>query len=56
MYGLKQDWALAPKKRHFVLEDYEGAVPRWCPGCGDLAVLTAVQRLARDEQLIPEKT
>jgi len=28
----------------------------WCPGCGDLAVLTAIQRLCRDEQLPPEKT
>jgi 2-oxoglutarate ferredoxin oxidoreductase subunit beta len=30
-------------------------MPRWCPGCGDHAVLTAVQRLCRDEQLQPEK-
>ena len=56
MYGLKQDWVLEPKARHFVLEDYEGAVPRWCPGCGDHGVLGAVQRLAREEQLPPEKT
>lgn len=56
MQGIKCDWALQPRPRTFVLEDYEGAVPRWCPGCGDLAVLTAVQRLCRDEQLPPEKT
>ena len=55
MYGLKQDWDLEPKPRHFVLEDYEGGEPRWCPGCGDLAILAATQRLIRDEQLPPEK-
>jgi 2-oxoglutarate ferredoxin oxidoreductase subunit beta len=31
-------------------------VPRWCSGCGDNAILSAVQRLCRDEQLAPEKT
>jgi 2-oxoglutarate ferredoxin oxidoreductase subunit beta len=56
MYGLKQDWQSEPFARRFVLEDYEGRMPRWCPGCGDHAVLGAVQRLARDEQLLPEKT
>jgi 2-oxoglutarate ferredoxin oxidoreductase subunit beta len=56
MFGLKQDWQLDEKARHFVLEDYEGAAPRWCSGCGDNAVLSAVQRLARDLQLVPEKT
>ncbi|MGE5834507.1 MAG: thiamine pyrophosphate-dependent enzyme [Acidobacteriota bacterium] len=38
------------------LEDYQGGVPRWCTGCGDNAILAAVQRLCRDEQLRPEKT
>jgi 2-oxoglutarate/2-oxoacid ferredoxin oxidoreductase subunit beta len=38
------------------LEDYQGGVPRWCTGCGDNAILTAVQRLCRDEGLEPEKT
>jgi 2-oxoglutarate ferredoxin oxidoreductase subunit beta len=42
--------------RYFTLEDYEGGVARWCPGCGDLAVLTAVQKILRDEQVTPEKT
>jgi len=31
-------------------------VPRWCTGCGDNAILAAVQRLCRDEDLRPEKT
>ena len=56
MYGLKKDWLLEPRPRVFCLEDYEGGVPRWCPGCGDSAVLGAVQRLCRDKQLAPEDT
>ena len=41
---------------HFSLEDYQSGVPRWCTGCGDNAILAAVQRLCRDEGLRPEKT
>ena len=40
----------------FQLEDYQSGVPRWCSGCGDNAILAAVQRLCRDEALRPEKT
>jgi len=40
----------------YTLDDYKGNVPRWCTGCGDNAILAAVQRLCRDEQLPPEKT
>jgi 2-oxoglutarate ferredoxin oxidoreductase subunit beta len=43
------------EERH-ELEDYQAGVPRWCTGCGDNAILTAVQRLCRDENLRPEKT
>lgn len=56
MYGLKTDWPEETHPRYMTLEDYQGHEPRWCPGCGDHAVLTAVQRLCRDEQLLPEKT
>jgi 2-oxoglutarate ferredoxin oxidoreductase subunit beta len=38
------------------LEHYGRGLPRWCAGCGDNAVLAAVQRLCRDQQLVPEKT
>jgi 2-oxoglutarate ferredoxin oxidoreductase subunit beta len=38
------------------MSEYEGARARWCPGCGDHSVLTAVQRLLAAEQLIPEQT
>ena len=41
---------------HYDLEDYQSGVPRWCTGCGDNAILAAVQRLCRDEKLRPEKT
>ena len=43
-------------EEHHDLEDYQGGVPRWCTGCGDNAILAAVQRLCRDEDLGPEKT
>ncbi|RLB47519.1 MAG: 2-oxoglutarate oxidoreductase [Deltaproteobacteria bacterium] len=55
MYGLKLDWDPEPETKCFVLQDYQGLEPRWCPGCGDLAVLAALQRLVRDEQIPPEK-
>ena len=42
--------------RDFELNDYEGATARWCPGCGDHSVLTAVERLLVSEQLKPENT
>ncbi|MDT8435790.1 MAG: thiamine pyrophosphate-dependent enzyme [Gemmatimonadota bacterium] len=40
----------------YALGDYEGALPRWCAGCGDHSVLTAVQKLLSAEQLKPEET
>ena len=43
-------------EEHHELEDYQSGVPRWCTGCGDNAILAAVQRLCRDESLRPEKT
>jgi 2-oxoglutarate ferredoxin oxidoreductase subunit beta len=43
-------------EEHRELEDYQGGVPRWCSGCGDNAILTAVQKLCRDEDLPPERT
>lgn len=42
--------------REFALNDYEGTVARWCPGCGDHSVLTAVEKLLVAEQLKPEQT
>ena len=32
-------------EEHHALEDYQGGVPRWCSGCGDNAILAAVQRM-----------
>lgn len=48
-------WAV-DEDRAFELGDYEGPVARWCPGCGDHSVLTAVQKLLVAEQLKPEQT
>jgi 2-oxoglutarate/2-oxoacid ferredoxin oxidoreductase subunit beta len=42
--------------RQFEMSDYEGATARWCPGCGDHSVLTAVEKLLVAEQLKPEET
>jgi 2-oxoglutarate ferredoxin oxidoreductase subunit beta len=56
VFGLKADWSLKLAEEYFTIEDYTGAQARWCPGCGDHAVLTAVQKVCRDEQLPPERT
>jgi 2-oxoglutarate ferredoxin oxidoreductase subunit beta len=42
-------------ERQFEMEDYQGALARWCPGCGDHSILTAMQRLLEEEQLKPEE-
>lgn len=36
------------------LSDYESEQPRWCAGCGDHGVLTAVQRALRKNNVDPE--
>jgi 2-oxoglutarate/2-oxoacid ferredoxin oxidoreductase subunit beta len=56
MLGLKADWSLEVFERYFTIGDYAGGEARWCPGCGDHGVLTAVQKLLRDEQVPPETT
>lgn len=56
MFGLKNGCVLQVDESFHDLEDYQGSMARWCPGCGDNGILTAVQRLCRDEQLPPEKT
>jgi 2-oxoglutarate ferredoxin oxidoreductase subunit beta len=43
-------------EEHHALEDYQGGVPRWCNGCGDNAILAAMQRLCTEESLAPENT
>jgi 2-oxoglutarate ferredoxin oxidoreductase subunit beta len=49
------DFLLRSSEEQHSLEEYEGCMPRWCTGCGDLAILATVQRLCRDEQLPLEK-
>ncbi|MFZ2649791.1 MAG: thiamine pyrophosphate-dependent enzyme [Burkholderiaceae bacterium] len=43
-------------EEHHALEDYQGGVPRWCAGCGDNAILAAMQRLCSEEGLAPHNT
>lgn len=56
MYGLKSDIALDLPSKYYSIENYEKGVARWCPGCGDHAVLANMQKLLREKQLEPEKT
>jgi len=56
MFGLKSECVLALDEEYHGIDDYQGRVSRWCPGCGDNGILAATQRLCRDEQLPPEKT
>jgi 2-oxoglutarate ferredoxin oxidoreductase subunit beta len=56
MTGFTPECVLELCDQQYELEDYQGGVPRWCKGCGDNAILAAVQRLCRDEGLRPEKT
>jgi 2-oxoglutarate ferredoxin oxidoreductase subunit beta len=49
-------YAADDEDRSYTMQDYEGAIARWCPGCGDHSVLTAVERLLAAEQLKPEQT
>lgn len=46
----------ADDERDYGMADYESARARWCPGCGDHAVLTATQRLLAEKDLAPERT
>ena len=56
MYGLKSDVALDIPSKYYSLEGYEKGVARWCPGCGDHAVLTNMQKLLKEKQLDPAHT
>ena len=56
MYGSKSGWEIEIPQHACTLDDYTGVPARWCPGCGDHGVLSAVQRVARDLELPPEKT
>lgn len=56
MQGLKRDWEIEPSQEHHELKEYAGALPRWCPGCGDHSALNAVRRLCYEKQLPPERT
>ena len=48
--------ALQLGDEHRDIAEYQAGVPRWCNGCGDNGILTAMQRLCRDNDLAPERT
>ena len=50
------DCLLQTSEERHELSDYQTGMPRWCNGCGDNAILTAMQRLCRDNDLAPERT
>lgn len=56
MYGLKTDVKLDHSSKYHSLDEYSKGVARWCPGCGDHAVLANMQKLLREKQLDPAKT
>ncbi len=47
---------LKSNEENFTIDDFMSGVPRWCTGCGNNAILTVLQRLCRDEELMPEET
>ncbi len=55
MFDVKDDWALELPERYFTLENYEGGIARWCPGCGDHGILAAVKRICAEEQIPSER-
>ena len=46
MFGLKADWSVEVFDRYFTLGNYAGGEARWCPGCGDFAVLNTMHRVS----------
>lgn len=39
----------------YTMDDYAADAPRWCKGCGDFAILSAVQKILRDRQVEPHE-
>jgi len=57
MFGLNNDYCSVDIAEDYHAQgEYEKGIARWCPGCGDHSVLSAVQRLCQEKQLPPEKT
>lgn len=56
MMPLAQCALQVSEQAHDIADYRSELMPRWCNGCGDNAILTAMQRLCRDEGLAPERT
>lgn len=50
------DWTLEPRQHEHELDEYKGAQPRWCPSCGNHAIIASLQKFCKDANLPPEKT
>ncbi len=48
------DYPCLVDHHHYGHGDYEGDLPRWCTGCGDRAILNAVQNMLTEQQTPPE--
>lgn len=55
-YSSITDRLLKSTDEHFAIDDFKRHVPRWCTGCGNTGILTAMQKLCRDENLPRENT
>jgi len=49
------DYPCLVDHHHYGHGDYEGDLPRWCTGCGDRAILNAVQNMLAEQQTPPEQ-
>lgn len=56
MFGLNIQNSFVVDEEYHTLDDYQKSEPRWCPGCGNSAIMSSLQRLCSDEQLPPETT
>lgn len=50
-----EDYPCLVDHHHYAHDDYEGDLPRWCVGCGDRAILNAVQNMLAEHQTPPER-
>ena len=55
MFGLKNACVLDVDEEYRTMEDYQGRVVRWCPGCGDHGILTATQNSAATNNCRPRR-
>lgn len=55
-YSSVTERLLQSTEEHHKIDDFKRHIPRWCTGCGNGGILTAMQKLCRDENLPRENT